>query len=328
MKARYGMSEVGGCPRVLAAARLGHDPMPRPSEDEERLKHYSRMEQVAAEQIAEVTGCVLENGGYCKPCDRNGIHVELESTLFLLVGHLDRRIKVNGAWYPVEIKSAGKSSWVKFQREQFAAFPGYAGQECAYLATEGKPGVYWVIERDSGQALKYVVNDEEGVLDSLGFAKIQLPVTFDQIEDKLNQVELMVQSGQLPAGEASDECWWCGYRYLCVKEEKDSKPATTVSDGGLVAAAGEYRYALELEKLVEEIKEEAKGVLLGYSKASGIDKYRVAGLSVSYRGQKTKKYLDQGKIKSQYPEVFDACQAETKLFDDYTIRRVKEDTNA
>lgn len=324
----YGMSGIGACPRVIAAERLGYESMRKHTkEDEERLAHYSRMEAVAAEQIMGL-GYVLEIGGHCMKCNRNGIHVELDTALFSLVGHLDRRIMLTTKWYPVEIKGLGKASWTKFQRTLFLEFPGYAGQECAYLEAEGKPGIYWIMERDSGASLKYIVNDFRNELNLDGFEKITLPVTFAEIEDKLNQIEVLAQDNILPDGVESGDCWWCGFKYLCVKKEdkdKDNdKLAKVVTDGALVTAAEEYKYALELEKTVGEIKEASKDVLLTHSKKNGIEKYRVSGLSVSYRGQKTKRILDQTLLQEKHLKVYEACMKETKPFDDYTIRRLKE----
>lgn len=327
----YRMSGIGSCPRVLAAERLGYDPLPRPKGDEDRLKHYSRMEAVAAEQIAD-TGFVLELGGWCEKCQRSGIHVKVDTALFLLIGHLDRRLMLppplvtagTELKYPVEIKGLGKASWTKFQQKQFAAFPEYAGQECAYLEAEGKPGIYWVMERDSGQALKYIVNDFNNELNLDGFEKITLPVTFSEIEDKLNQIEVVVQDNVLPDGVAGDGCWWCGYKYLCIKEEDKDKIAKVITDPSLVTAAGEYKYALELEKTAGEIKVASRNTLLAHSKKSGIEKFRVSGVSVSYRGQKTKWSLDQKLIQEKYAEAYKACLKESEPFDDYTIRRLKE----
>lgn len=324
MKQVYSMSEVGSCPRIIGARRLGYDPLPRTASDEKQLKHYSRMEQVAAEQIMEYTGLAMEVGVTCRQCrdkyglKREGIHVEIDTPLFLLVGHLDRRlILMNGQKMPVEIKSLGKASWGKFAKTQFEEFPEYAGQECCYLEAEKSPGVYWVMERDSGASLRYTVQDNPYGLE--GFTNISLPVTFDQILDKINMVELSAQEGKLMDGIESGMCWFCQYKFLCLKEkEKDDTKQLDLPH--LADAAETYKAALELEKEAKELKSDATLILLNHAKQNQIDKYRVGGLSMTYRGQKTRDTLDGSKLKQESPELYRLCLRQSKPFDDYSIK--------
>ncbi len=332
MKSIYGMSEVGDCPRVLAAKRCGHEAVSQTSEDIQRLNHYTALEAVAADQIEDL-GYELDGAGVCLHCmgkygnERHGIHVEIDSTLFELVGHLDRRININDVWYPVEIKSLGKASWTKFRNSQFKAFPGYAGQECVYLEAEGKPGVYWVMERDSGESLKYIVNyvKDDNLLTLPGFTNINLPIDFSAIEDKLNEIEISVQSGVLPLGwDNSDSCYFCRYKFLCVKEELDDKPSQNVINPELVEAASDYKYAAELEKMAEEIKVGARASLLQHCKQNSVEKYHVAGISVSYRGQRTKTSIDGKLLEKENPELYRLCSKSSAPYDDYTIKILKE----
>jgi len=325
-KSVYQMSSIGGCPRTLAAHQLEYEPIPIPPEEIERLNHYSQLEDVAAQQITDL-GYRIEPSSKCQTClerygnERYGIHVEIDTSLYLLIGHLDRRLILNGKRYPVEIKSLGKSSWMKFQKEQFNGFASYAGQECAYLEAEGVPGIYWVMERDSGKALKYIVNDINNDLDLPKFEKINLPVTFPEIEDKLNLIELSVQENQLPEGEESDSCWFCRYKYLCSKpEDKELKVETSSS---LVEAAESYKMALEMEKTAAEMKSTAKDTLLLHNKQNKVDKYRVSGLSISYRGQKVREVLDSITLKKENPDIYQKYLKPSAPYDDYSIRRLK-----
>ena len=331
----YQMSTVGNCPRTLAARRLGYEPTPQSPEDIAQLNHYSRLEAVAAQQIADM-GYKVEPSSKCQVCEerygteRLGIHVEIDTPLYLLVGHLDRRLILGSIFnlnliynkLPIEIKSLGKSSWLKFQKEQFSGFTSYAGQECVYLEAEKSPGIYWVMERDSGKALKYVVNDFNNALKLDDFERITLPITFDQIEDKLNLIELSVQENQLPEGEESDNCWFCRYRYLCIKTE--DKKLKVEESPILIEAAESYKTALELEKQAEEMKSVAKDTLLLHSKQNKVDKYRVSGVSFSYHGQKTKTWLDDKVVKEAAPDIYRLALKESKPFDSYTIRILKE----
>ena len=311
------MSTVGQCPRALAARKLGYDPIPRTGEDEAKLAHYSRMEAIAAQQIKDL-GFELVEGGFCPFCNRNGIHIELDTPLFLLLGHLDRRLILDGRKLPVEIKSAGKSTWLNFKKEHFSAFPGYAGQECVYLEVEKQPGIYWVMDRDSGDSQKYIVNDFNNEINLKGFEKITLPITFSEIEDKLNTIEALGSDGVLPDGVESGDCYWCRYRFLCIKE--DATPSKVEMIPSLIAAAKDYKYGAELEKAAEEIKRVAVDTLLQHSKQNKVDKYHVEGLSVSYRGQKSKEYVDHTMLKGTYPDIYKSCLKPGKPYDDYSIR--------
>jgi len=136
----YRMSESYSCPKVLGAQKLGYEPIVRTEASEHSLDYYSQLEAVVAGML-EREGYELEQGGTCLLCQSNGIHVHIKSFLISLVGHLDRRIKVNGGWYPCEIKTLGRFSFDRFERKGFEEFMEYAGQEACYLEAEGKPGI-------------------------------------------------------------------------------------------------------------------------------------------------------------------------------------------
>ena len=93
----YSMSEAGECPKALAAARLGYEPVPETKDSTILLEHATRCEALAAQQIMD-EGYRLEPSSLCQICkekygvERYGIHVEIDTLLFTLVGHLDRRL--------------------------------------------------------------------------------------------------------------------------------------------------------------------------------------------------------------------------------------------
>ena len=155
-----------------------------------------------------------------------------------------------------------------------------------------------------------------------GFEHITLPITFDEIVDKLNQVEISVQEGTMPDGEAREDCYFCRYKFLCIKQ--DETKMETIDNPPLVEAATQYKNALEMEGQAKEMKELARDTLLNYSKENKVDKYKCHGLSVSYRGQKTKETIDSSLLKKENPELYRLCQRQSAPYDDYTIRRVKE----
>jgi len=341
MKPIYTMSTVGNCSRVLGAIRLGNKPTPLTKDDLARLQHYSRCEALAAQQIMDL-GYKLEEGGECKLCHRNGIHVQIDTPLFLLVGHLDRRLVLNGSEgpkFPVEIKSLGKTSHTRFARNQFNSFPDYAGQEVCYLHAEQKPGMYWIMERDSGSPLKYTIDYGDNELKLDGFEKIILPVTFEQIVDKLNLIEVAVQDNTLPDAEESDSCFFCHFKYLCVKPEPKGTKAVIETLPALVEAAGLYTSGLQMEKDGKSMKKTGTDILLEHAKGHNVDKYRVGNvISVTYSGQTTRKTLNRKilleslqelakkyKMPLSVPEeIVRLSTKESEPYDDFDIRVLKE----
>ena len=325
-EAFYGMSTVGKCSRVLSAIRLGTEEPQKDSVNIHRLNHYTQMEAIAAKQI-QVLGYNLVDGGKCQFCEnkydivRYGIHVEINTPLFLLSGHMDRQIEYKGKLYPVEIKSAGKNTMTKFASQKFDAFPSYAGQECCYLEAQKRPGVYWMMDRDTGDNLRYVVNDFNNELDLPGFEKITLPITFEDLVNKLNSIELDVQEGKLSKAEESDDCFWCGFKFLCDKEE--SKKAVMVSEPQLLDMSKQYKKGLDMEKEAKALKSSAVATLLAHARNNKINKFRTSVLSVSLRGMKTKKWLDEDVIRKNAPaDIVRLAERESEPYDDYTIRLV------
>ena len=298
----YRMSEAGGCIKALTAVRLGYEPSEkRTSDDEERLLYYTWCEDIAALQLTN-RGYVLEGGDTCNIChNRKGIHVEVETDLFNLTGHLDRRILTPNSRhssYPVEIKSLGRFSSDNFKRHKFDGFPDYVGQELCYLQAEGKPGVYWIMNRDSGQCTGYIVNDFDNELNLPGFEKLVLPITFDNIAERLNEVEIFANAVQLPDVEydsSNPQCKWCGFKYLCRSGQPTSEPTSEK----LITASELYKESKGFESQAKDRYDQAKSIWTDHIMSNGLkkgDKFKAAGVSVSYGGQITRKSVDESKL--------------------------------
>lgn len=328
----YHMSGVGDCQRALAAARLGNDPAPQTKEDIARLEHYSACEALAANQIVkELNPLIITGGELCEKCfkdfgiERYGVHVEIETSLFLLIGHKDREITVPGIPFtiPVEIKSLGKASFTRFKNSHFEHFNNYAYQECCYLHDAGVPGLYWCMNRDSGEALKYTINDDKGELKSLGYPNITLPLTFDDLVNKLNEIEVYVADNALPQGEAREDCYFCRYDYLCQSSNK--KKAVVVTDQAILAASQSYIAAMEAAEQAEDQKAAAKTVLQNYAMKLEDHSFVAPGLSVNYKGMRTKKTYDNEILKKNVsPEILRLAERESAPFVDCIIRRKKQ----
>jgi hypothetical protein len=349
------MSETGHCNRVLSAIKLNEPAKQRSDMDEDRLEHYSRLEAVAAEKL-EKEGFEVLDSGECKICNngRCGWHIEIEEGLFKLVGHLDRRVNIPDilidkksaydVWkfkeglsrqLPVEIKSLGPESWKRFEAYQFKEFMSYAYQECCYLHQAGTPGIYWVMNRDSGKCLKYIVNDFKKEYQFPGFTNITLPITYDQIIDKLNAVEIEVAEGKLCDPTPNEDCHWCLYSHLCTDSSMTKKFKIFVDDAAVKQAALDYKQAKESEDLAKDQKEKAVAIMTSYAKIEGNDKFKTNGISFSYHGLKYRTTIDgdalaiqlkmlnmtnsEGK-KVTYDDIMSKVQKRSKGFDSYTIK--------
>lgn len=329
-KTIYRISKAGYCSRVLGAIRLGHEPSPLTQEDEERLEYYTWCEDIAARKLAKkVGGYDIDDGGICFQCKdkRHGFHVEIDSAIFAMVGHLDRKLWYVVQWLPVEIKSLGRFSYDRFERRGFDAFPEYAGQEACYLEAYGTPGIYWIMNRDTGETMGFIVNDPKNDINIADFPHVTLPVTFHDVESKINSVEICVSNGELPLGDfkaGSDSCRWCSFSYLCSRKEEEPTEIDAKDRPALLQAAAMYREAREHERTAEELKKTALPAFL--ARASTIAKFKVGGVSFSYRGERTREWLDEALLRKEAPlDLIQRATRRSQPYPDYTIRVMKED---
>ena len=336
MKSINRMSESGTCPKALTAARLGYDPIAQTNDNQHALEYYSMLESVAANQMIN-EGYILEPSGLCPTCqsqgmERYGIHVEIEALLFRLVGHMDRRMILgNGLRIPVEIKSIGRFTFQKMLNSSvFAVYPEYASQMACYLETQQTSGIYWVLNRDTGDNIRLIVNDTNNILNSDNlinynkFEKIILPVTYQQVTDKLNDIELYSQDNVLPEATIDDHCRWCKFKYLCIKEEPEIV-AKEESDQTLVEAAELYKEGLKYKNMSEDALDQAKSVLVRHAQTLKTTedpaKYRVSGVSMTYRGMTRRELINKKLIPI---DILTKATYYGEEYPDYSIRILKE----
>jgi len=323
----YFMSESGGCPKALAAGHLGYEPIASSSSGEIVMKEGKRHEAHIAEDLTAM-GYELLDAGPCVKCEKefgrevSGHHVEYQNVLIRLVGHVDRFLIIDGQKFPCEFKSMGLFVYQKFLKERLAGFPGYEAQEVCYVGVTERPGLYVVKNRDNGQMTLHTVPYGELVIP--GHKILPVHITFDDIVDKLNSVEISVRGGELPGcSTPENERRWCPFKYLCTQEVPEEK-GVVVAQAELLEAADLWKEGNKMEREGKDKIEYATAVLL----AQGImtPKYTVSGLSVSYGGQKTKKYVDVKTLRELVSEdLVKKVMKESKAYNDLKIREIKED---
>lgn len=330
--------EPNGCLRPLVAQYLGYESTPQTKADQDRLDYYSKLEEVVAKRMIGIIS--LEEKGLCPQCwqefkeERKGFHVELLTDLVRLVGHLDRKILIPAETeayekdYPVEIKNLGRFVFDKWKKNKFAVYPSYATQECIYLESMQKPGLYIVNNRDTGEMLKYSIPYNGEYLTVEGFEKLELPFTISEVIETIHTIDIYVESDQLPDGQFnsdSEQCRWCRWKFMCVKAEPESE-LIEITEPNLLECASMYKEGFVMVKQGEEMKKSAIDGLLNHSKATGISKYHAGGVSISYRGTKTREYIDDKTLRAKAsPELLAEVIKQSKPYDDYSIRVLKEE---
>mgnify|MGYP001070056902 CR=1 FL=1 len=182
-----GIPTPDGCIIPLIATYFGYEPIAKSEVDEDKLDYYTRLEAVVADRL-EKEGLELIDAGVCQKClaefgeERRGLHAEFTVDSVRFVGHLDRYAIIDNEWYPVEIKNLGRFMFDKAKKEGiFNVYPSYAVQEALYLRDSGKPGLYVVNNRDTGEMLKYSIPWEPGYLELKGFERLELPFSINDI---------------------------------------------------------------------------------------------------------------------------------------------------
>ena len=186
--------------------------------------------------------------------------------------------------------------------------------------------------RDNGKVMVYEVGefDEELHTEVMQIVNITLGFEYGgqhempdakNIMARVSEVELFVQDGEIPDGEPEEyKCDWCNVRYLC---ERDRTFAVDVTDEALTQAAELWKEADVRVKIAENDKGKAKYVMLDYAK-SHEPKFRTAGLSISYNGMRTRKYIDEATLKRLVSkEIVEKARKESAPWEDIQVRRVK-----
>jgi len=330
----FRISETGECPRILSARKQGYESKPESSFDRWRLNFYSAMEQIAADQLATM-GYKLFNGGTCMQCqaageDRQGIHVEIHEDMFDAFGHLDRRVFLNGVNYPLEIKGLGRFSFDLFKREGFEAFPEYDAQFLCYLEAEKLPGLYYILNRDTGDTLRYIINDfnhDIEVPEGDHWERMNLRRTYDDIRNTLVEVVCYADAGELmPAiyDPNAKVCKYCKMPYLCADRLAVDEEPELVDDKVLGLTAENYRKADVSRKEALATQRECVQTFIQHAKTTDVNKFQVMGVVFNYKGERTKANLNKTKLVDAGVSLalIKQCSTISKPYDDFSIKLI------
>lgn len=330
------MSSAGACPRVLTAMNLGYEKIARPQSDQEKLDYYTSLEDVCAAQMTFVLSRPLISGGYCKKCDRHGIHIEISEDDFFSPGHLDRRVILAGKKYPIEIKTLGRFTYDQFKKSGFAAVPEYEGQELMYLEHDGSPGLYWILNRDTGETTRLIINDFNNEIDlspELGFRRITLARTYEDLKETLMDVAMHVSAGVLYDNVIYDPnvraCKYCDYRYLCTDVPEEEEAPTVIEDVDIAMVAKQWAEAENQRVDALAIQKDCALDFLRHAKNEDQPRFQVLDVVFKYSGLTTKNTLDKKALVAAgvSQELINKCTKAGKPFDSFTVKFAKGSTN-
>ena len=330
------MSELGMCSRDLVATYLGHETAPETPAQQRLLKHATLHEAIFANYFTEETGIPLLDAGLCEECkvnrgiERYGFHVELKYGKIKLIGHIDRFAQMETA-IQTEIKSLGRFGYDKFLKQNFKAYSTYEWQEACYMESTDTPGIYIVGNRDTGQLRRYCITRGDKTLKINGCDALQVNVTAADIQAKAEKVAHFIAHEELPLGDFEDGdegCKWCKHDYLCIKKEVDKK-VIVLSDRTLTPMVKDYIKGRDMASDGEAIKDAAKEEILNHFRKTvpKLEPFKIRCenfASISYGGKKTKRYLDDKKVRELLKDKADACYSESAPYDDLMIRKLKE----
>ena len=254
----YRMSGVGDCARALSAERLGYESETIPIWLNRAAEEGKRHEIWIKEQL------VAE--GYEVFADQEELVLDYPN--FTLVGHIDGKVKKDGATQLLEIKSMSQYEFDRWMKEGFEGFQSYAAQITCYLkGTELPKFLYLCKNRSNGYIDRNLV--------------VGAPADFDEIIAKLNRVEECVTIGSLVEMECLPEslqCRRCFYKSLCLPAPTEYK---SVPESELREACDKWRKAKALEAEAKVLMDSAKEAFLNQTETSGQKKWRFDELAIS-----------------------------------------------
>ena len=297
----FRMSGAGACIKQLVAQGLRYDPLPESEESLTLMAEASLHEALVFNQLKTLGWGVS---------DRQ-LEVKYEGLGYTLIGHIDGLAFNDKDVFLLEIKALGHSTFPKFKKEGLFAFSDYVAQVSAYQNCLPLPVLMAVKSRDTGE-LCLKTYDET------------IP-EFEAIDKKLEEAAKWIKDGLLPEGS----CDWihknrCRFSYLCKEKKVESSSLLPEPVTEELVNAAELWKEGDAEKEIAEGKiEKAKQVFLAHFKGTP-GKVSVNGLSATYSGYKSRKYLDEKTVRSVVPEeMLKTAERETKPYDDIRFYKAK-----
>ncbi len=256
----YRASASGYCRRMLAAARLGYEPLPPRDFMVRAAREGRRHEEWVMQDLTEM--------GY-RIVSRNPL-LAAKFPAFTLTGHLDGVGPENELY---EIKSMSRARFEAWRKKQFDAFPEYAAQLTAYhrvlAETHGEPSriIYAVKCRDDGR------------LDILELDRP--PKEWGEVYGRILDAEIAALRGRLPDPECepgSFARYVCRWRYLCEEPQKEEVPEE-IPD--LSELAEDWRRGKALEEEAEALIKSARDRFREVMASRGLKKLAAWGLSLN-----------------------------------------------
>ena len=267
----YRMSSAGKCPRALSAEQLGYEAEPAPIWLNRAAEEGKRHEIWIKEQLVTEGYEVFDEQ----------LEISLEYDKFTLLGHIDGKVlegmeeQYSIGTLLLEVKSMSQYQFDRWMKQGFNGFYDYAAQLTCYMEATGlDKALYIVKNRSSGSQRHTVITKPPASLDDI-IAKL------NDIEEWIDKnIEPGAREGLYPAefNPNSLECKRCDYKRYCIPEAKD---LNAVTQADLESSASEWRKGKALIDKGNELVNIARESFSQHTLATGIDKWKFAGLGIS-----------------------------------------------
>ncbi len=260
----YRASASGYCRRMLAAARLGYEPLPPRESMVRTAREGRRHENWIIEDLEEM--------GY--RFDVRNQPVSAVFPAFAVTGHVDAMTAKVVRMVIAEVKSMSRSRFEAWRRKKFDAFPEYAAQATTYWQLVAE-----TFEEEPEKLVFAVKCRDDGRLDVIELDKP--PDRWGDIYTRLLDVEIAARKNILPDPECepgSFERYICRWRYLCEEPARTEVP-DEIPD--LSELAEDWRRGKALEEEAESLIKPARDRFREVMASRNLKKLIAWGLSLS-----------------------------------------------
>lgn len=211
-----------------------------------------------------------------------------------IVGHLDGYIT---NWEQIwENKALGKDGFRRFQNVGFDAYPDYPWQISTYMIATGWPALYTVKSRDSGEIIRFVIDEPL--------------ITEAEINAKAIGVFQCWKSGEMPV--CDPERWQCSYRFLH-DELAEDETIHTVEDPYIEAASGALMEVREQQKILKDKADELRDDILKLPVGKhDVGEFLVEIKTITSRRHDNKKMIEAGLDPDEFKSESESTRLEVK----------------